>query len=66
MIRDYKYKPVQLKKYCPVCEKVVDDAEWADFGMHLYCTEYYRSGRYLSKQNSLNTNAELHSEAISN
>lgn len=49
-LRDEKYRPRQIKIYCPVCDEKVDIDEWKDFGMHLYCTEYYRSGRYIKEQ----------------
>ena len=59
MLRDYKYKPMQLRRYCPVCEGAISDVEWADFGMHLICTEYYQSGRYLVEAKNAKRNMEF-------
>ncbi len=37
MLRDYKYKPVRIRYYCPVCGLEVTEIEWCDYGMHAGC-----------------------------
>lgn len=66
MLRDEKYRPRQIKIYCPVCDEKVDIEEWRDFGMHLKCTEYFSSGRYLKTRNASEKREEFTSKTMIN
>lgn len=49
-LREQKYQPQYLAKYCPVCGLEVSRCEWGDYGMHLKCTEYYQNRGCCSEQ----------------
>ena len=53
MIREYKYQPQAVLPICPVCGKPLGIEEWKDYGMHLFCTEYYKSTHSTEKKRQL-------------
>jgi NAD-dependent DNA ligase len=59
-LREQKYQPLYLVKYCPACGLEVSRGEWGDYGMHLRCTEYYQAKKQRSEQYHLFEETESH------